>query len=64
MGSLLAGMTGRGLEQEPTAKRRRLSEEEQTLHRPKNDNVGSSDAERDGQASMESLKWECDALLR
>jgi hypothetical protein len=63
MGSLLAGTTGGSLKQEPPAKRRRLSEEEQPLHRLKNENVRSSDTERDGQNSMESLKWECECVV-
>jgi hypothetical protein len=63
MGSLLAGTTGGSLEQEPPAKRRRLSEEEQLLHRLKNENVRSSEAEEDGQALMESLKWECKCVV-
>jgi hypothetical protein len=65
MGSLLAGMTEGSLEQEPPAKRRRLSEEdlEQPLHRLKNENVRSSDAEEDGQASVESLKWKCQRVV-
>jgi hypothetical protein len=63
MGSLLAGTTGGSLEQEPPAKRRRLSEEEQLLHRLKNENVRSSEAEEDGQAFMESLKWECRCVV-
>ena len=63
MGSLPAGTTEGRLEQEPPAKRRRLLEEEQPLHRPKNENVRSSDAERDGQSSVESLKWECECVV-
>ena len=57
-----AGTTGGSPKQEPRAKRRRLLEEEQPLHRLKNENERSSDAERDGQASVESLKWECDCV--
>ncbi|KAF8495550.1 hypothetical protein F5888DRAFT_1635594 [Russula emetica] len=63
MGSLLAGTTGGSLKQEPPAKRRRLSEEEQPLHGLKNENVRSPDTERDGQDSMESLKWECERVV-
>ena len=63
MGNLLAGMAGGNPKQEPPAKRRRLSEEEQPLDGLKNENVRSSDAEEDGQASVESLKWECNCVV-
>lgn len=63
MGSLPAGTTGGCQEEEPPAKRRRLSEEEQPLHRLKNENVRSSDAERDHQASVGSLEWECECVV-
>lgn len=62
MGSLQAGVTGGGLEQEPPVKRRRLSEKEQPLHKPKNENVSSSDP-GEGQASVESLRWECECVV-
>jgi hypothetical protein len=63
MGSLLAGTAGGSLRQEPPAKCRRLSEEEQPLHRVKTEKVRSSDAERDGQALVEPLKWECKCVV-
>jgi len=63
MGSLLAGTTGESLKQGPLAKRRRLSEEEPPLHRVKNENVRSSDAEGDVQASVEPLEWECKCVV-
>jgi hypothetical protein len=69
MGSLLAGTTGGSLSQGAPTKWRRLSEEEQPLykarHKVKNENVRSSDAERDFQASVpvESFKWECECVV-
>lgn len=68
MESLLAGTTGgspNSPKQEPPAKRRRLSKEEQPLHRLNNENNSekSSDAVRDGQASAESLEWESKCVV-
>lgn len=56
-------MAGGSPKQEPPVKRRRFSEEEQPLHELKNEHVRPSDAEEDGQASAEFLKWECNCIV-
>jgi len=60
MGGLLARTTGRSLKQEPPARAEKTFIGRTAL---KNENVRPSDTERDGQASMEFLKWECKCIV-
>ena len=58
IGSQLAGTTGDSPRQEPSAKRRRISEEERPPYRLENESaVWTADSERDDQGSVKPFEW-------